>query len=53
MTGKHDGKMAAHMERLRRLIAAQLQAGSSLTSPKVLALSRRLDRLVLDCYRTS
>ena len=51
MSGKLVGRRQVHMERLRRLIAEQLRAGASLSSPKVVALSRRLDQLVLDCYR--
>ncbi|HLN65486.1 MAG TPA: Spo0E family sporulation regulatory protein-aspartic acid phosphatase [Symbiobacteriaceae bacterium] len=53
MMGRPDIKKQIHMERLRRRIADHLRAGASLSSPKVVALSRRLDQLVLDCYRSS
>lgn len=53
MLGPQDIKKQIHMERLRRRIADHLRAGASLSSPKVVALSRRLDQLVLACYRTS
>lgn len=52
MTGKSDVKTRIHMERLRRRIADHLRAGASLSSPKVVALSRRLDQLVLQAYRS-
>lgn len=52
MTARPDIKKQIHMERLRRRIADHLRAGASLSSPKVVALSRRLDQLVLDCYRS-
>jgi hypothetical protein len=39
------------MARIQRRIAACLAAGASLSSPKVVALSRLLDQLVLQSYR--
>ena len=50
---KQSGRRLVHMARLRRLIAERLQKGATLSSPQVVALSQRLDRLVLECYRTS
>jgi hypothetical protein len=48
-----SAKVLVHMARLRRRIADQLKAGASLSSPKVVELSRRLDELVLQSYRAN
>jgi|GEM_PF-5486691 len=46
-----SAKVLVHMARLQRRIADQLRAGATLSSPKVVELSRRLDQLVLQSYR--
>lgn len=50
---QHTTRLQCLMDRIRRQIAERLRAGESLTSPRVIALSRRLDRLVLHSYRTA
>jgi hypothetical protein len=45
-----SAKALIYMARLQRRIAVELKAGASLSSPKVVALSRRLDQLVLQAY---
>lgn len=46
-----NAKRLVHMARLQRRIADQIKAGASLSSPKVVELSRRLDQLILQSYR--
>lgn len=48
-----DYRTQLRMERIRRRIVRCLCTGESLSSPRVVALSRLLDRLVLSCYRAS
>lgn len=48
-----DSRTQERMDRIRRRIARCLDEGATLTSPRVVALSRLLDRLVLSCYRAS
>lgn len=48
---KQSARRLVHMARIQKLIAERLQKGASLSSPQVVALSQRLDRLVLECYR--
>ncbi|HWI62757.1 MAG TPA: Spo0E family sporulation regulatory protein-aspartic acid phosphatase [Symbiobacteriaceae bacterium] len=47
-----SAKMLVTMARLQRRIADQLKAGATLSSPKVVQLSRQLDQLVLQSYRS-
>lgn len=46
-----DQRTEMRMERIRRRIARYLKEGASLSSPRVVALSQLLDRLVLAFYR--
>ena len=46
-----SAKVLLHMARLQRRIAEKLKAGAALSSPKVVKLSRQLDRLILQSYR--
>jgi len=46
-----DAKTLIRMARIRRQIEERLKAGATLSSPQVVALSRRLDQLVLATYR--
>ena len=46
-----DAKTLVRMARIRRQIEERLKAGATLSSPQVVALSRRLDQLVLATYR--
>lgn len=46
-----SAKILLNMARLQRRIADQLKAGATLSSPKVVQLSRQLDQLVLESYR--
>lgn len=46
-----SAKVLLSMARLQRRIADQLKAGATLSSPKVVELSQRLDRLVIQTYR--
>ncbi|HYG58033.1 MAG TPA: hypothetical protein VD902_08235 [Symbiobacteriaceae bacterium] len=46
-----DARTIIRMARIRRQIEARLKQGASLSSPRVVALSRRLDQLVLALYR--
>jgi hypothetical protein len=48
---KPDARIMVNMARLQRRIAVCLKEGETLSSPKVVALSRRLDQLVLACYQ--